>query len=272
FALDRLHFTPGIEKTIRKGFVLLTAFVITWLFVRVINAIIREFLLPYSQRSDNNLDAQLISLIQQVVKITIWSFGIIVGLNNAGFNVGALIAGLGIGGLALALASQDTVKNMFGGMILYLDKPFQVGDRVVIDRFDGIISEIGIRSTRMRTLEGLIVTIPNAHFSEKPIENYSQGPFFRVSCLINLEYNTAPQKVKEALEILRQIADENKEYFASNPLIFVEQFGVFAIEVKFLYYLKQEVNVFEFRNNVNMAILQRFYQAGISFAQPSQRN
>ena len=89
---------------------------------------------------------------------------IILGLNNAGYDVGAIVAGLGIGGLALALAAQDSVKNLFGGFTIFVDKPFKVKDRIKISGFDGAVEEIGIRSTRIRTLDGRMVTIPNSKF------------------------------------------------------------------------------------------------------------
>lgn len=270
FSIDRLHFTSKIDNAVNRAFVLLIALVITWLFVRIVNALIKEFLIPYSKRDDNNLDEQLISLIQQVVKIVLWSLGIIAGLNNAGFNVGALIAGLGIGGLALALAAQDTVKNMFGGVILFLDKPFKIGDRVIMEGYDGYICEIGIRSTRLKTLEGRLVTIPNGHFSEKPIENFSQGPHFRVVNVLGLVYSTTPEKMEEAISILKQISLERKEVFADEPVIFFEQFADFSLNLKFIYLIKPGQENFKIRSEINFEILKRFNQAGLEFAFPTR--
>jgi MscS family membrane protein len=270
FSLERLHFTNKIDNAIHRAFILLIAVVLTWAFARVVNAIIKEILIPYSRRDDNKLDEQLIGLIQQVVRIFLWTLGIVVGLNNAGFDVGALIAGLGIGGLALALASQDTVKNMFGGVILFLDKPFKIGDRVLIDGFDGTISEIGIRSTRMKTMEGRLVTIPNAYFSEKPIQNFTQGAHFRVVNLLGLVYNTTPEKMQEAISILQDISRENREYMAEDALIFFEQFGTHSLDIKFIYCIQPERDVFKIRSDINFQILQRFKQAGLEFAFPTR--
>lgn len=270
FSIDRLHFTNKIDNAVNRAFVMLIALVITWLFVRIVNALIKEFLVPYSQREDNNLDVQLINLIQQVVKIVLWSLGIIAGLNNAGFNVGALIAGLGIGGLALALAAQDTVKNMFGGVILFLDKPFKLGDRIIIEGFDGHVCEIGIRSTRLKTLEGRIVTIPNGHFSEKPIENFTQGPHFRVVNVLGLVYNTSFEKMQMAIEILKQISHERKDVMAEEPIIFFEQFADFSLNLKFIYFIKPGQENFKIRSEINFEILKRFNQAGLEFAFPTR--
>ena len=98
----------------------------------------------------------------------IWIIGIIVALNNAGYDVMALIAGLGIGGLALAMAAKDTVANVFGGFTIFTDRPFSMGDRIVISGFDGTVKEIGIRSTRLQTLAGREVSIPNSKLCRFP--------------------------------------------------------------------------------------------------------
>src|SRR5690606_15268118 len=101
-----------------------------------------------------------------------------------GFDVGALIAGLGIGGLALALAAQDTVKNIFGGMMMFLDRPFRIGDTIIIDKYEGKVEYIGIRSTRIRLASGRLVIIPNAHFTDKAIENISIEPARRINIVL----------------------------------------------------------------------------------------
>lgn len=270
FSINRLRFPSKVEHAVERAFVILISIVITWLLVRVINALIKEFLLPYSQRGETNLNEQLIRLIQQVVKVVLWSLGLIVGLNNAGFDVGALIAGLGIGGLALALAAQDTVKNMLGGLILYLDKPFKVGDRIIIDSFDGVVCEIGIRSTRVKTLEGRLVTFPNGQLSEKPIENFSQGPNVRVTNVLGLVQSTTPEKVHEAIAILWQIAAEKKGDLSEDSVVLFEQFSAYALDIKFVYFIKPNADIAKVRTEVNLEILERFSKARIELAFPTR--
>jgi MscS family membrane protein len=269
YALERLHFSVRADTFFSRAFTLLIAVNITWLFVRILNALIKEFLLPYSQRDDNNLDEQLIRLLQQAVRVILWSLGLVVGLNNAGFDVAALIAGLGIGGLAIALASQDTVKNMFGGVILFLDKPFRIGDRVVIDSMDGLIMDIGIRSTRIRTQEGRLVTIPNAYFSEKPIQNVTQGPFFRVNVTLGLVYSTSYEKMQEAVAILKAIAKEN-EWLEGDSVVLFEQFSAYSMDIKVSFFIKPGAEIFEVRSTLNFQILKRFKEADLEFAYPTQ--
>ena len=128
------------------------------------------------EESDNTLDDQLLPIVRKGTKFSLWAVGIIVALNNAGYDVGALIAGLGIGGLALAMAARDTVSNVFGGFTIFTDRPFTLNDRIKVSGFDGTVDEIGIRSTRLRTLAGTLVTIPNSTFSGSAVENSSAEP------------------------------------------------------------------------------------------------
>ncbi|MCS6979627.1 MAG: mechanosensitive ion channel family protein [Flavobacteriales bacterium] len=268
FALERLHFTDTIDRRIHKLFVILTAVNLTWAASRIISALIRELLLPYAQKENNALDAQRIKLLQQVTILLVWAVGLITGLHNAGFDVAAFIAGLGIGGIAIALAAQDTVKNMLGGLILFLDKPFRIGDRIVIEGFDGNVQDIGLRSTRIKTLEGRIVTIPNAHFSEKPIENITTGPAFRVVTDLGLVYSTPYEKIQEALNILNQLAAERVELEADSMAFFAD-YKDFSLNIRFVYFIKPGFPVFQTRNLINLEILRRFREAGLEFAFPT---
>ena len=104
----------------------------------------QKFLLPISKKSETSFDSHLIPVIQKAVRAIIWSLGIVIGLDNIGFDITAMIAGLGIGGLALALAAQDSVKNIFAGIMIFLDKPFKINDRIKIDGHDGTVEEVGL--------------------------------------------------------------------------------------------------------------------------------
>ena len=125
---------------------------------RVFDALVTEVVQPMVEKTEGGADNYILPIISKAVKGIIWTFGIIIGLDNIGFDITAMIAGLGIGGLALALAAQDSVKNIFAGIMIFLDKPFKIKDRIQIEGFDGVVEEVGLRSTRIRTLDGRIVT------------------------------------------------------------------------------------------------------------------
>ncbi len=271
FALERLHFVPAFESAIHRVFVLIIALNITWFITRIISTIIHEYLVPYSRRDNSGLDDQIVMLVVRGVNVVLWTIGIIVGLNNAGFDVAALIAGLGIGGLAVALAAQDTVKNIFGGVTIFLDKPFRIGNTIIINGLEGSVENIGIRSTRLRTPEGRLITIPNARFSENPIENITIEPARRILMNLGLAYDTPPEKMKLAIEILKQISYDNKEFVLDKSTVaFFNNFGAYSLDIRFVYFIRKKADISETQHIINNEILSRFNANGLEFAFPTQ--
>lgn len=269
WAFQRLSFAPGVDRFFDHLFIIIFTLNLTWLFVRIIDSLILEYLMPLVQQSESDLDDHLMPVVRKLVKLVFWSLGIIIGLNNAGFDVAALIAGLGIGGLALALAAQDTVKNIFGGIMIYLDKPFKVKDRIIINSFDGFVEEVGIRSTRIRTLEGRLVTIPNARFSEDAIVNITKEPARKVVVQLGLTYQTPPEKMDVAMDILKKIATEMPE-LEENVIVSFMSWGDFSLGIQLIYFIKVGEDFFKVQNDVNMQILRQFNEQQLQFAYPTQ--
>jgi MscS family membrane protein len=145
----------------------------------------------------------MIPLGRRVLKITVALFAIVAALQNFGFNVTGLAAGLGIGGLAIALAAQKTVENLFGGVTLIADQPVRVGDFCRFGDTEGVIEDIGLRSTRVRTPDRTVVTIPNAQFSAMPLENLSRRDRILVRTTLALRNETGAPRVREILDRLR---------------------------------------------------------------------
>lgn len=243
---------------------------IAWMIVRLFDATITHLLQPAVAHSESDLDDQLLPIVRKGGKAILWSLGIIMALNNAGYDVAALIAGLGIGGLALAMAAQDTVKNVFAGFTIFTDRPFKVGDRVVISGFDGPVEEIGLRTSRMRTLAGRQVTIPNSSISNSAVENISSEPSRKVVMTLGLTYDTKPDGMRRAIEILGEIETEHSEDTTNDPVIAFSGYGDFAMNVLFIYYIRKGADIMGTQTSVNLAILDRFNAEGLSFAFPTQ--
>jgi MscS family membrane protein len=267
---ERLHFTEGVDKFVTHAFTFVIIFNITWLLTRVVDALIGEFIVPLAEKTETNFDDQIIPILRKGVKGVLWTVGVIVGLDNAGFDIMALIAGLGIGGLALALAAQDTVKNIFGGVMVFIDKPFKLGDRVVINGHDGFVSEVGIRSTRLRTLEGRQITVPNSRFAESSIENISAEPARRVSINLGLIYSTTPEKMELAMKILEEIAVKNQEDITEEYLISFNNWGNFSLGILFIYHIRKSADILKTQSKVNLQILKQFNENNLEFAFPTQ--
>lgn len=240
-----------------------------WFLARFLDGFINQYVKPIVERSDNDFDDQLLPIVQKVCKVLIWGFATIMSLRHAGYDVGALLAGLGIGGVALAMAAKDTVANVFGGFTILADRPFQINDRIKIVGYDGTVTEIGLRSTRLKTVEGRTVTIPNSKFAESPVENISWEPSRKITLDLGLTYDTTPQKMEEALAILCEIAKE-QEGIENNEAVFFSGFAASSINISFVYYIRKGADIAVTQNSVNFAILQRFKAAGLEFAYPTQ--
>lgn len=265
---DHLTFSQDTQIWIQRIFRVMIAINITWLIARLVDAVISEYLIPYTEKSEGTMD-QVMPIIRKTIRAIIWTLGIVLALNNAGYDVGALLAGVGIGGLAMAMAAKDFVANIFGGVTVFVDKPFKIGDRIQIDGFDGFVREIGIRSTRIQTIPGRVITVPNHKFTDSYVENVSSEPARRVKVTVGLTYDTTADRIREAQEILKEIALKHvgteDEYY-----VYFESFGDFSLNVSLIYFIRKEGNLFEVPNQVNLAILERFNAGGFEFAFPTQ--
>jgi MscS family membrane protein len=269
YGLHRLDFPEGWYDFMGKVYHILITVNVTWLVARMVDAIIQEYVVPITEKTESDLDDQIIPIVRKGLRSAIWILGIIVALNNAGYDVGALIAGLGIGGLALAMAAKDSVSNIFGGIMIFTDKPFQVGDRIKVNGFDGTITEVGIRTSRMRTLEGRLVTIPNSQFTGNMVENVSAEPSRKVILNLGLTYDMTAEQMEKGIALLKEIAAANKD-IEEEILVSFNSFGDFSLGIFFVYYIKKGCDNLETQTAMNLEILRKFGEHGLEMAFPTQ--
>lgn len=267
--LQRLKFPEKAETYVDHGIQGLIILCITWLVVRLIDALIREYLLPLAEKSENDLDDQLLPILRRTTGTAVWAVGIVVAFNNAGFDVAAVIAGLGIGGLALAMAAKDTVSNVFGGFTIFTDRPFTINDRIRFAGFDGTVEEIGMRSTRLRTLSGSLVTIPNANFASNPVENVTAEPSRKVVLDLGLTYDMDAEQMSEATSTLRAIAAAH-DALEEKVIAGFSGFGDFALSLRFIYYIEGGSDYMQVQTDINLEILRQFADKGLDMAFPTQ--
>jgi MscS family membrane protein len=265
----RLLMTERLDIWMNRVFHAAIAITITWMIVRTLTAILRAYLVPYAERSDNRLDNHMVPVVIKGTSTMLWILGIIVALNNAGYDVGALLAGLGIGGLAMAMAAKDTVANVFGGITVFADKPFRIGDRIRLSGYDGTVIDVGIRSTRVRTLDGPVVVIPNNKFTESIVENVTQEPARRVKHELGLIYETPPEKMELAIQTLRDIAQDHQELLTPEVFVSFIAFRDYSLNILFIYHIRKEAHILDTQTKIHLEILRRFNAAGLSFAYPT---
>ena len=269
YSVKFLHFSLNTESILLNIAYIFIALGITSIISRIIDAVISEVILPISEKSETSFDNHLIPVIQKAVRAIIWSLGVVIGLDNIGFDITAMIAGLGIGGLALALAAQDSVKNIFAGIMIFLDKPFKIKDRIKIDGHDGVVEEVGLRSTRIRTLEGRIVTIPNCTFTDNSVINVTSQPALKVKINLGLTYDTNEDDMQKAINILQDIV-KNQDAITDDYAAGFDGFGDFSLNILFMYYVRPESHWLNTQTLVNKEVLKRFNEEGLEFAFPTQ--
>jgi len=243
------------------------------LFVyRLIELLVFE-LAKFAEREENLLDKSFVQMMRMIARIVVVVIGAIYLMQViSGKPLSALLAGLGIGGLALALAAQDTLKNFFGSIMIMLDKPFTVGQRVTAGGIDGTVEEIGFRSTRVRTLTGHLVTIPNEKLATDSVENIGRRPSIRRLANITITYDTPPEKVEKAVSIIREILDNHEGMDPDfPPWVFFNEFNDTSLNILMIYwYFPPDYKAYlNFTERVNLEIMRRFEAEGIEFAFPT---
>ena len=194
------------------------------------------------------------------------------GGKQLGIPLSTLLAGAGVGGLALALAAQDALKNLFGSMMIFLDKPYRVGERIVTKGYDGTVEEIGLRSTRIRLLTGHQVTIPNEDMARTHIENVGRRPHIRRCTSVALKLDTPAEKVKRAVEIIRGLLVEHEGMdHQFPPRVFFDEFNRDSLRIRIFYwYHPPEYWEFvAFAEKLNMQIIEALGAADIHLALPA---
>ncbi len=269
YGLKILALSPDIKTFFERIFNVVVVFNVAWFINRFLNSLINEYLVPLAKKSKGDLDDQIINIIRKGLRIIIWIIAIIVALNNSGYDVGAVLAGLGLGGLAFALAAQDTLSNLFGSLTILTDKPFRSGERIVINDYDGYVIEVGLRSMRLRTLAGRIVTIPNSAVANSVVENISSEPSRKIVMNIGLTYDTDHDHMEKAMSIIREIAREN-DAIEDRIILYFSSFGDFSLNLEFIYYIKKSADIFETQTDINLAVLKEFNENKLEFAFPTQ--
>jgi MscS family membrane protein len=260
------HFFESIGGVIRAILIV----IVGWLFVRL-SDVAAEYLAGLTQRTESKLDDQLIPLIRKSLKIFIAVITFVTVVQELGFNVSSIIAGLGIGGLAVALAARDTLANLFGSFVILFDRPFQVGDWIVADEVEGIVEEVGFRSTRIRTFAKTLITMPNSKLADASINNWSRMPIRRVKMTVGVTYETSADQMEQAVEKIKEILRNHRLVYQDFFLVYFTDFGACSLDI-FLYYFTTTIVWAEYlqvRQEVNISIMRTLEELGLEIAFPS---
>jgi MscS family membrane protein len=253
-------------KVIRAGY----GFVFFWALLRVVD--VGFHVLGESMWARSGPSRSLIPLGSRVAKVGIFAIAAVAVLSDLGYPVASLIAGLGIGGLALALAAQKTVENLFGAFAIGVDQPFRVGDSVKVEDFQATVERIGLRSTRFRTLDRTIVTIPNGKLADSRIESYTARDRLRLATTIGLVYGTTESQLRQVLEGIGRVLRNQPKLFPEGMTVLLRGLGASAmeIEVSATFATEDYAEFQAIRQEVLLQILRVVEDAGTALAFPTQ--
>jgi MscS family membrane protein len=279
--LDRELMSGALKTICGKTLLLLYTIAVFWYAFNLVS-IVELMLRRLTAKTESTLDDQLVPLIRKTLRIFLVVVGVMFVVDSVfQQDVGALLAAMAVAALPIALSAQDSLKNLFGSVTILFDRPFQLGERIVYAGYDGIVEEIGFRSTKVRTLTGHLVTVPNAKIVSDPVENIGRRPSIRRIMNVTITYDTPREKIEQAVGILRGILEEED---LREPIHQVIDGNEFPPRVYFNDYNSQSLNIImiywyappaywdylEHAQKLNLRIFEEFEKAGIEFAFPTQ--
>ena len=268
-AIGLLSLPPQVELSANALTLAAIALTVALLLMRVIDVVFEEMLDPWAQRQQPPVNVQVLHVGQVALKIVAGTVAMVTVLQRTGFDVWSVITGLGIGGMAMALAAQQTLGNWFGGVQVMTDRPFQVGDWIRIDSHFGRVVHIGMRSTRIQNTAGLTFVIPNKHIAEAAIENHMAPQGQVREFMLALPYDTDATRLEELCAAIRELLGQIPLVHPEVSVV-VWNFADWSIQLRVIY-RATDANLFgPIAHEVNVAIKRLFDAQGIKFAFPTR--
>lgn len=266
-----LQFPIEFSRFLIIGLRIATTILFMMLFIQVAN-FIKLYLIKWSSRTESLTDDQLVPIVDSVLKLIIITLGVIQVLRLMDVNVTALIAGVSLGGLAIALAAQDTVKNLLGSITIFLDRPFKVGDWVINGDMEGAIEEVGFRTTKIRTVDSSLISIPNGNIVNTSVKNLGVRHFRLYNTVLGLEYDTPVKNFESFIEALKSYIQTHPKLDHQNYWVHFTTFDSSSLNIMFrVRILTDNFNEeLKIKEEINFGIMHLAEAANVSFAFPSR--
>ena len=248
-------------------FATLIAFSTAWMLIKLVD-ILMIYMEKHASKTESRLDDQLVPLVSKSLKIFVLLITFAVIVQNLGYSISGLLAGLGIGGLALAMAAKDTLSNLFGSVTIFSDQPFQVGDWIKVNSHEGVVEAVGFRSTRIRTFYKTEISIPNSVVANATIDNFSRMQRRRISTTLGFTYETTAEQIEKATAAIREVLKNTKGVSQDFYIVNFTGFGASSLEVMLYYFTDTIVwtEYLEIRERVNLGIMKAMQELGVEFA------
>ena len=260
----------GIKMIINKGFYLAVICSIFWTILRSVE-FIGIGLKDKAAQTESKVDDGLIPFAIDLTKVIIVIFALVIILGNVfNVNITALVAGLGVGGVAIALASKESLENLLGSFTIFFDKPFAVGDIITLGGVTGVVEKVGFRSTRIRTYDKSIVTVPNKNIINTELDNLGVRPVRRVKFNIGLTYDTKIEQIKNIVDDIQKLVDDHPMTNEDGRVRFLS-FGASSLDIMVLYYVNSPEweDLIDAQQKINYSIIEIVNKHNSEFAFPS---
>jgi len=268
--LEVFIWPPMVQSVLSKGFTIVIAWTLTYMALKFVDLVMGYWRQRAKPDADRSFEEQLFPVIRKSLKVFIIVVGVLVTLDNIGVNITAAIASLSIGGLAIGLAAQDTLANLFGAVAVFVDKPFRIGDFIKLTDVEGTVESIGMRSTRVRNLDGHVVTIPNKTMGNATITNVTRRPTIKTVINIGLTYETTTAQLKRAVQILEEIYRSHPQ--THDVMIAFNNFADSSLNINVIHWWKGADGraCFAGMQELNFKVKERFEAEHLDFAFPSR--
>ena len=261
----------GVRFFIAKSFALVYAYIIFWLLLRLVD-FIGEIMIRRAAKTDNRMDDQIVPFAIEVIKVVIIILGSLTILSSVfDVNITALATGLGIGGIAIAMASKESLENLLGSFTIFLDKPFTYGDIVSVGGYTGTVEKVGFRSTRIRTFDKSIVTVPNKNMVNAELDNLGMRKVRRVKFNIGLTYGTSVEKIKQIVTEVEEMINHHVNTTAAEARVRFQEFGGSSLDILVVYFVDSPdwERLIDTRQEINFNIIEIVHKHGSDFAFPT---
>ncbi len=264
---EPVNLARGTEEMIR----LLLIINIGWFLFNLIG-LLEAWLGHWTQKTESTLDDHLLPFIRKGLRAFVMVMIALMLAQTLGYPISGLVASLGIGGLAVALAAKDSLSNIFGSLMIILDRPFQIGDWVKAGEVEGTVEEIGFRSTRIRTFAKTLITIPNSTLTNLSINNFSRMPKRRIKMSVGISYATTPAEMRDAVENIRAMLREHPEIDQDFFLVNFTDFAASSLDILVYCFTKTTVwgEYLDVRQDVCLKIMETLEAQGLEIAFPSR--
>jgi len=270
--LLQLPVTPvDLQKIAAAGLQLLVTVAIAWFLFNMV-ALLESYLQQWVEKTESVLDDHLLPFVRKSLRAFIVFLAVIMTIQNLGYSISGLLASLGIGGLAVALAAKDTLSNIFGSLMLILDRPFHIGDWVKAGGMEGVVEEVGFRSTKIRTFAKTLITVPNSSLANMEIDNFSRMPKRRIKLSIGVTYETKPAQMRQAVEAIRSLLRQHPAIDQDFFLVNFTDFGASSLDIMVYCFTSTTVwgEYLDAREDLCLKIMTALEGLGLEIAFPSR--